>query len=152
MFKLGPLVYFLLLFSSISDKDVIKDYSDIVEVNYIYKYNNADKEYQKRMVQIIWWEFRNVLEEDKDGSSKPRPQYVVKDFRVVWSESSDPQKVGHIIPIRRKKEWVCLFYDKNDNRVREVISDSRAETYTNNDPEMDNRQILPLNLRNKLVK
>ena len=152
MFKLGPLIYLLILFSSISDKDVIKDHSDIVEVNYIYRYDKAAEKYHKRMMQVIWWEFRNILEEDEDGSSKPKPQYVVKDFRVVWSESSSPQKVGHISPIRRGKEWVCLFYDKDDNRVREVISDSRAETHTENDPEMDNRQVLPLNLRNKLAK
>tara|TARA_B100001123_G_C14824763_1_gene833706 strand:+ start:99 stop:557 length:459 start_codon:yes stop_codon:yes gene_type:complete len=152
MFKLGPLVYFLILFSSVPSKDIIIDYSDVVEVNYVYRYDDTAEKYNKRMCQIIWWEFRNIFQQDKDGNYRHLPQYVVKDFRVVWSETSSPKKVGSIMPIRRGKDWVCLFYDKNDNRVREVVSYSKTESHTQHDPEVDNRQVLPLNLRNKLAK
>jgi len=130
------LIIFIIMFLPTKHDVVIRDTSDVVEV----------------MVQIIWWEFRNVLEEDEDGSSRPRPQYVVKDFRVIWSESSSPQKVGYIIPRRHRKNWVCLFYDKDDRKMREVISYSKIETHTTNDPEMNNRIIISLERRNKLGK
>ena len=144
------LIIFIIMFLPIKHDVVIRDTSDVVEVNYMYRYDSTDEKYQKRMVQIIWWEFRNVLEEDEDGSSRPRPQYVVKDFRVIWSESSSPQKVGYIIPRRHGRNWLCLFYDKDNRKMREVISYSKIETHTMNDPEMDNRMVIPLQRRNKL--
>ena len=144
------LIIFIIMFLPTKYDVVIKDTSDVVEVNCMYRYDDTDKKYHNRMVQIIWWEFRNVLEEDEDGSSRPRPQYVVKDFRVIWSESSSPQKVGYIIPRRHGRNWSCLFYDKDNRKMREVISYSKIETHTMNDPEMDNRMIIPLQSRNKL--
>ena len=146
------LIIFIIMFLPMKHDVVIRDTSDFVEVNHVYRYDDTDEKYHKRMVQIIWWEFRNVLEEDEDGSSRPRPQYVVKDFRVIWSESSSPQKVGYIIPRRHRKNWVCLFYDKDDRKMREVISYSKIETHTTNDPEMNNRIIISLERRNKLGK
>lgn len=146
------LIIFIIMFLPMKHDVVIRDASDFVEVNYVYRYDDTDEKYHKRMVQIIWWEFRNVLEEDEDGSSRPRPQYVVKDFRVIWSESSSPQKVGYIIPRRRGRNWACLFYDKDDKKIREVISGWKIETHTTNDPEIDNRVIVSLAGRNKLGK
>ena len=64
------LIIFIIMFLPTKHDVVIKDTSDVVEVNYMYRYDDTDEKYHKRMVQIIWWEFRSVLEEDEDGSSR----------------------------------------------------------------------------------
>jgi len=154
------LILFLTFLSSDPLGDlVISDTSDYVEINHVYRYNAEDNKYEKRMTQIIWWEWRDsVLLEEKDnlgngtGDWKRSGCFVVKDFRVTWSGSSSPQQTLHITPRREKKNFICLFYDKDDRVMRKVISGWRTITHTTNDVEVDNRIIVRIENRNKLTK
>ena len=62
------LILFLAFLSSDPLGDsIISDTSSHVEINHVYRYNEGDKQYEKRMIQIIWWEWRDsVLLEEKD--------------------------------------------------------------------------------------
>ena len=138
---------------------VIDDTSDYVEINHVYRYDEGEKEYQKRMIQVIWWEWRDsVLLEQQDilgngtGNWKRSGCFVVKDFRVTWSNSSSPQDTLHIAPRRDKRKYICLFYDKDDKVMRKVTSGWLTTTHTTNDREIDNRTIVRIENRNKLTK
>ena len=106
----------LLLCSFLSpsiDNGIIEETSSYVEVNHVYRYDEGDKVYTKRMTQIIWWEWRDyVLLPVKDnlgnetGDWRPTGSFVVRDFRVTWSESSRPQQTLYIIPRRDKKNYM----------------------------------------------
>jgi hypothetical protein len=141
------------------DNGIIEDTSSYIEINHIYRYDAGDEVYKKRMVQLIWWEWRNYLfvaETDElgreTGSLERSSGFVVKDFRVIWSESSRPQQSMAIMPRRYKDKWICFFYDKNDRVFRRVTSDWMRETHTQNDPEIDDRKVFRIEDRNKLRK
>lgn len=136
---------------------VRKDTSDFVEINHVYRYDEGDKVYKKRMVQIIWWDWKDyVLLPVKDrlgretGDWRPSGCFVVKDYRVVWSESSRPQQTLTIVPRRNGARWVCIFYDKDHRVFREVTSGWMRETHTTNDPEIEDRQIFAKENRREL--
>ncbi len=138
---------------------VISDTSSYVEINHVYRYNETDKLYEQRMIQIIWWEWRDsVLLEVKDilgngtGDWRRSGCFIVKDYRVTWSESSSPQQTLYIMPRRNKNNYICLFYDKDNRVMRKVISGWLTITHTTNDREIDNRDIVKIENRNRLTK
>ena len=112
----------------------------------------AEKAYQKQFIQAIWWEFRGGLFINRKGRdlSKPIHDFVVKDYRVMWSRTSVPQAVNTITPRRYKNKWVCVFYDKNDRMLREITSGWVVVTHTVFDPEMKNRTVIDIQHRSKL--
>ena len=147
------LIFYIIMLSPVQETGITRHTSDFVEVNHVYRYDFADKVYRKSMIQIIWWEMRDGgLVDDENGNAWPRTEFVVKDFRVIWSNSSRPQDRLSIIPKRHKGKWVCLFYDKDGDTVREVISGWKRETHTDFDAEVDNRRIFDISKRNKLRK
>lgn len=154
------LILFLAFLSSDPlGNSIILDTSSHVEINHVYGYDEGDKRYEKRMIQIIWWEWRDsVLLEEKDtlgngtGNWSRSGCFVVKDFRVTWSNSSSPQQTLYIAPRRDKKNYICLFYDKDDGVIRKVVSGWLTITHTTNDREIDNRIIVRIENRNKLTK
>jgi len=146
------LIIFIIILIPLTHDGIIRDSSDFVEINHYYQYNEGDKVYQKNFVQIIWWEFRGGLFVNRKGESLNYPisDFVVKDFRIVWSRTSDPEDVNSITPKRYKNNWSCIFFDKEDKVLREVTSGWKTVTHTLFDPEMDNRQMVSIQGRTKL--
>ena len=89
---------------------------------------------------------------DRKGKILNRPisDFVVRDFRITWSKTSQPQDVNTITPRYYKNNWICVFYDKNGKVLREVTSKWRRVTHTTIDPEMINRNVVAEGQRNKL--
>ena len=146
------LFYLMIVLSPLRIGRPIKDSADFVEVNHVYRYSEASKKYEKAFVQIIWWEWRDYLLTKDINGYKKDSGFAVKDYRVVWSSSSRPQKTMDIEPRLFRGKWVCLFYDKTSGKVREVESRWKRETYTDFDVEVRNRLIVPIKERNKLRK
>jgi hypothetical protein len=138
---------------------IVEDSSDYIEINNIYRHD-ADGFLEKRMVQIIWWEWRDsillpeidLITKKQTGNWKSGSDFVVKDFRVTYSISSSPKEVRKIAPKIYGDKWVCIFWDKDDRCFRRVISNWKIITHTLHDREIKNRDILKINNRNKLTK
>tara|TARA_R110000824_G_scaffold236578_1_gene425262 strand:- start:1329 stop:1814 length:486 start_codon:yes stop_codon:yes gene_type:complete len=137
---------------------IISETSDYVEINHVYREDLAEQEYKKRMIQVIWWEWKNsVLLPVKDSLGKETGHwrrsgcFIVRDFRVIWSESSSPQQTLSIAPRREGKDYICLFYDKDNGVIRRIRSGWLIITHTINDREIDNRQVIRVENRNKLI-
>ena len=152
-------ILIFLLFLSPVRSPIIKDKSDFVEINHFYSYNQADKIYKKKFVQVIWWEWRaSIYLPKKDilgrevGGLEKSSAFVVKDYRIIWSDTSQPQQVMVITPRRYNNKWICVFYDKDDKVIREVTSGWVRETHTSYDVEMENRIILSVGNRRELSK
>ena len=148
------LIILIIMLSPFSYNGVIQDKSDFVEVNHFYRYNHTDKVYEKQFIQVIWWEFRGGLFINRKGEGLDRPMsdFVVKDFRIAWSNTSQPQQVNTITPRLKNGNWVCIFFDKEDRIPREVTSHWKRVTHTNSDPEMENRKVISIERRSKLSK
>jgi hypothetical protein len=140
------------MLSPVRENGITRDVSDFVEVNHVYRYNKTDRTYTKRFVQIIWWEWRNHILVEDSGDYRNMSGFVVKDYRISWSYSSRPQQVKSIVPRLEKGKWVCLFYDKDSQKIREVKSNWKRESHTTFDVEIVNRSILHLNGRSRLKK
>jgi len=124
----------------------------------VYRNDLTEKDYKKRMIQVIWWEWKNsVLLPVKDslgnetGNWRRSGCFIVRDYRVIWSESSSPQQKLSITPRREGKNYICLFYDKDNRVIRMVRSGWLITTHTINDREIDNRRVIRLENRNKLI-
>lgn len=154
---------FLLLLCSLfggdpNDRLIVKDSSSYVEINHVYR-EDSDGKITKRMTQIIWWEWRNQLllpEKDKTGKNTGNwfrgSGFVVKDYRVTVSFSSMPNVVREITPRRSGDKWVCLFYDKDSQCIRSVVSKWMRTTHTLYDREVEDRDIFNMDFRTKLTK
>ncbi len=140
---------------------VVRDHSDYVEINHVYSLNK-DGVFKKRMVQIIWWEWKDpVLLPVKDklgfptGDWKSGADFVVKSFKVTSNGTlPDGQLIVQraIYPRRFGKKWICSFYDNDDDVLREVVSRWVITTHTSHDTEIENRKILSINNRTGLTK
>jgi hypothetical protein len=147
-------ITFIIMLSPPRYDSVIRDKSDFVEINHLYRYNHGDKTFEKQLVQIIWWEFRHGLFINKKGEdlNQPISDFVVKDFRVIWSKTSTPQTTHTIVPRYHNKNWVCIFYDKYPQLLRQTTSKWKMTSHTSTDPEMKNRKILAIEHRTGLSK
>jgi hypothetical protein len=152
MLKLKILIYLALILSPLREKGITRDVSDFVEVNHVYRYDEIDRIYIKRLIQVIWWEWKNhILVKDSNGYRNVSG-FVVKDYRVTWSYSSRPQQIKSIVPTLEKGKWVCLFYDKGSQKIREIKSNWKRESHTDFDVELVNRNIVPLSERSRLKR
>ena len=71
MFKLFIPLLCILLDSTPKDNIVIKDTSDVVEINHVYQ-ENENGEISQRLVQVIWWDWKSPLlipERDETGKA-----------------------------------------------------------------------------------
>ena len=146
----------LIMFVSDAPETIVKDHCDYVEINHVYRVNE-DGLAEERMVQFIWWEWRNTLllpKKDQLGNETGDwyrgSGFVVRDFRVTISSSSRPNEVLKIVVSKTKNGYVCTFLDKYNKHLREVHSKWKTETHTFNDVEIDNRDILNIDFRRKL--
>jgi len=149
---LKTLLYLIIILSPLSGAESIRDSSDFVEINHVYRHNSLTNEYEKSFTQIIWWEWRDyVLVRTPSGHTRTS-DFVVKDYRVTWSSSSRPRGVVSIRPKLLNGKWVCIFYDKNIGIAREIVSNWKTETHTSFDVEVKNRDIVSEEYRNKLSR
>ena len=158
MFKLFVALLCVLLDSTPKENIIIKDTSDAVEINHVYS-ENENGSISQRLVQIIWWNWKSPLlipERDEVGKYTGNlyrgSGFVVMDFRVILASYALPEFKKNIIPRRFGKKWVCVFYDKQTECIREVTSKSLLITHTLYDREMNNQVILESSSRKKLKK
>lgn len=163
MFKTTASVFLLSLFLvSFFDSEpkgslIIRDKADYVEINHIYRKDEKTGKNIKRMIQLVWWEWKDPLllpEKNLDGtwtgSWYRGADFVVKDFRVT--HTGDALNILSIInPRRYGRKWICEFYDVGDRVYRKVICGWSVESHTLYDSEVENRTILQIGLRTKLT-
>ncbi len=116
----------VLLSSSIvstTDRSVVKDVVDLVEVNH---YHDARGEHV--FDQLIFY----------DWSSQKR-RFQVRAWRLIKTESQLPRRDY------RQGIWLVRWHD--DGVLREVTAASRRETWTQYDPELIERENLPQDQR-----
>ena len=151
----------LALFAS-NDKQriVFSDSCDYVEINNVYNTNEETREHTLRMTQYIWWEWRDrillpVLDpitKQETGDWKSGSDFVVREFLVIFSNSSSPNNTNGVLLDKRKDHWICIFWDKNDKVMRKVRCKWLATTHTTYDVEIKNRDIVKQERRNHFQK
>lgn len=106
--------------------DVVSDYVDMVEVNHFF-----DKQGRLIFDQVIFWEW---------NSSESR--FHVRAWRLVKSPSQIPRRDGQL--------HRCCWHD--GEVFREVTCRHVSETWTQYDPELLERNILPQDRRRDLSR
>ena len=110
---------------------LIYDSVDVIEINHCY---GSDGE--KRFTQTIFWEWKNFY---------PEGNYIVVDWRIVKDQPQPHPRKDY-----SKGGYTLIWNDQGTwRRVRSV---SMRETWTQYDPELDNRQIFPTARRRGLTK
>ena len=157
MLKLLISILLTFLDSTPKDNIVIKDTSDVVEINHVYS-KNENGAISQRLVQVIWWNWKSPLlvpERDElgkyTGNFYRGSGFVVMDFRVTLASYALPEFKKTITPRRFGKKWVCAFYDKQKDCMREVTSKWFIVTHTLYDREMNNQIIIQNMSRKKLT-
>ena len=102
----------------------IRDDVDRVEVNNYYGQSE-----ETAFTQLIFWERRNGV-------------WMVQDWRMLDRPGMYPRKNP------RTGEYSMLWDDKGN--MRSVKAQHLIETWTEHDPEMESRQVLPQEQRRKL--
>jgi hypothetical protein len=158
MFKLFATLLCVLLDSTPKDNIIIKDSSDVVEINHVYS-KNENGAISQRLVQVIWWNWKSpILVPERDETGKTTGNlyrgsgFVVMDFRVTIYPYALPEFKKNITPRRFGKKWVCVFYDKQTNCFREVTSKWFLTTHTLYDREINNQIIIESSSRKRLTK
>lgn len=108
---------------SVSDRSVVKDVVDLVEVNH---YHDARGEHV--FDQLIFYDW-----------SSQKKRFQVRAWRLIKSESQLPRR-DH-----RQGHWLVRWHD--DGILREVTATSQRETWTQYDPELIERENLPQDQR-----
>ena len=149
---------FLTAFSS-PDDPIVVDVCSYVEVNHVYNINDTTGESSLRMVQYIWWEWKNHLllpEKGEDGKNTgdwiSSSGFIVREYLVTYSGSSRPENVAVVSLIKRNGKYICVFWDRQDKILREVTCGWVTETHTTYDVEIENRDIIRTEDRNHFHK
>jgi len=158
MLKLLIPILFAFLSDNVQDNIIIKDTTDLVEINHVYE-ENGNGGLRRRLVQVIWWDWKEpLLVPEKNnvgaytGNSYRRAGFVVMDFRVTVASYSNLKLAKKITPRKIGGKWICIFYDVDKECLREVTSKWRIVTHTLYDREMDNKDIMQSGSRRKLTK
>jgi len=113
--------------------DLIKTHNvDVIETNHVVSVTrNKDGTWSvsRHISQLIFWELKT------DG------EFRVRDWRML-KDTARPT-FDH-----NKKMWLCRWFDRGV-AVREVLAPAHLETYTIIDPEVADRQDLPVHRRRK---
>ena len=124
------IILLIALLTRIENDPILHDSVDVIEVNHCY--SEAGEE---RFTQVIFWRWQN---------SYPDGRYVVVDWRMIKEKQLLPRR-DH-----RKKCYYLIWWDQNF--WRSVKSISFKETWTQYDPEVDNRKLHPVERRRGLHK
>jgi hypothetical protein len=139
---------------------VTYDFCDHLEINHVYKINAETGETKLRMVQYVWWEWRKhilipVLDfhtKQKTGLSKRGSGFAVREYVVVKNNHLARPKIIHTSLSRTKDGWLCVYQDFISGKMRHVSFKWIITTHTLYDSELNNRDIVALEHRNKFTK
>jgi len=144
---------------SFPDDPIVVDVCSHVEINHVYNIDDTTGEASLRMVQYIWWEWRNyVLLPEKDvleketGSWKRASGFIVREYLVTYSGRSRPENTANVLISKEGNKYICIFWDKDDRVLRRVVCNWTTETHTEHDVEIENRNIISIESRNKFQK
>jgi len=146
--------------SSHNNKTVLYDSCDHLEINHVYKVNEETGETKLRMVQYVWWEWRDHIlvpvidfhTKQKTGLSKQGSGFVVREYVVVKNNHLAQPKIIHTSLSRTKDGWLCVYQDFASGKMRHVSFKWKIITHTLYDSELNNRDIVALEHRNKFTK
>jgi hypothetical protein len=139
---------------------VTYDFCDHLEINHVYKINAETGETKLRMVQYVWWEWRKhilipVLDfhtKQKTGLSKRGSGFAVREYVVVKNNHLARPKIIHTSLSRTKDGWLCVYQDFVSGKMRQVSFKWIITTHTLYDSELNNRDVVALEHRNKFIK
>ena len=153
-------VALVLTASNSPDKTVLYDSCDHLEINHVYKVNAETGETKLRMVQYVWWEWRDhilvpVLDfhtKQKTGLSKRGSGFAVRDYVVVENNHLAQPRIIRTSISRTDNGWLCVYQDFISGKMRHVSFKWIMSTHTLYDSELNNRDIVALEHRNKFTK
>lgn len=149
-----------LVSSGSPERLVIYDSCDYLEINNVYNIDEETGKAKLRLVQYVWWEWRDsilvpVLDPNtrqKTGLSKQGSGFVVRDYVVVENNYIKPKRIVHAHLSKTKQGWVCIYQDFTYNIIRHVSVKWIVTTHTSYDSELNNREIIALENRNRLTR
>ena len=113
----------LLLLATVWPSIEITDSVERLELNHFY-----DTKGQHMFSQVIAWEWDRQLS-----------RYVVRDFvAVTMRDATPPVRGKQALPDGKIKVFVA---DRQRHHVRQIVADTFAETWTQFDPELENRVV-----------
>jgi hypothetical protein len=154
-------VFSIALVSSGSpERLVIYDSCDYLEINNVYNIDEETGKAKLRLVQYVWWEWRDSIlvpaldpnTRQKTGLSKQGSGFVVRDYVVVENNYIKPKRIVHAHLSKTKQGWVCIYQDFTYNIIRHVSVKWIVTTHTSYDSELNNREIIALENRNRLTR
>ena len=142
------------------DKTILHDFCDYLEINNVYKIDDRTGKTKLNFVQYVWWEWRDsilvpVLDPNtrqKTGLSKRGSGFVVREYVVVKNNYLTQPKIIHTSLSRTKDGWLCVYQDFASGKMRHVLFKWKIITHTLYDSELNNRDIVALEHRNKFTK
>ncbi len=140
------------------DKTILDDSCDYLEINSVYNKNEETGEAKLRFVQYIWWEWRDSIlvpvrdpnTRQKTGLSKRGSGFVVREYIIVVYGTGNPQNNAYLS--KTKTGWACMYYDGSGKAMRRISFKWIITTHTFYDSEVDNRDIIATENRNKFIK
>ena len=150
------MIFALVLTASKSpDKTILYDFCDYLEINNVYKIDDKTK---LNFVQYVWWEWRDsilvpVLDPNtrqKTGLSKRGSGFVVREYIIVVHGNESPKNKAYLS--KTKIGWECMYYDASNKAIRCISFKWIITTHTLYDSELDNRDMVASENRNKFIK
>jgi len=143
-----------------NESPIVADSCDYVEINHVYNIDDQTGESTLRMIQYIWWEWKDQIlvpvidsvTQKPTGDLKQGSDFVVREYLVTYSGSSRPNKVAGVRMSKQNGGWVFIFWDKDDKLIRKITCGWITETHTTYDTEIANRDILRTDFRNGFKK
>ncbi|EAQ81677.1 hypothetical protein [Blastopirellula marina] len=120
------MVSLLLLFMAIPQESAAIDQVDLIEVNHLY-----DQQGRHVIDQLIFWDW------DRD-------RFQIRAWRLIKSDSQ--------LPLRDWNRGGYVCYWRDGQQLRKVYAPQRCETWTSYDPEVRQRELLPLEQRAELSR
>jgi len=125
------LLAILILSNPLKFTDYAEESVDLIELNHKY-----DKEGRHVFDQVIYWE-------RAPGNGK----YYVRAWHIVTDKPEHYPIKNYISDI-----WEVNWYDSDARLHRKIRSRLYRESWTQNDPEIDNKKLLPQEFRLKLIQ
>tara|TARA_B110000196_G_scaffold314390_1_gene322484 strand:- start:420 stop:926 length:507 start_codon:yes stop_codon:yes gene_type:complete len=149
-----------LVSSGSPERLVTYEFCDHLEINHVYKINEGTGETKLSMVQYVWWEWRKhilvpVLDfhtKQKTGFSKRGSGFAVREYVVVENNYLAQPQIIHTSISRTDNGWLCVYQDFASGKMRHVSFKWIITTHTLYDSELNNRDIVALEHRNKFIK
>jgi hypothetical protein len=129
---------------------VLYDFCDHLEINHVYKVNAETGETKwRKHILIPVLDFHT---KQKTGLSKRGSGFAVREYVVVKNNHLAQPKIIHTSLSRTKDGWLCVYQDFISGKMRHVSFKWIITTHTLYDSELNNRDIVALEHRNKFTK